>query len=147
MTRIRVVIPVVVEGDKVVCTLTQTAKIRLAGIVEMVIGECAVLGVALEVKCAVALCLVGITAGLAIEEVNIMYPYHLVLCVYADAVVHTEHDTEVAQLYTRCVTDEEAEAPDGSIITDTLDGDVHLAIFLLPLNLQTFARTAECIHV
>ena len=56
------------------------------------------MGVTLDVECAVALLLVCGTAGLAVEEVQVMNPYHLVLGVDADAVVHTQHDTEIAEL-------------------------------------------------
>ena len=112
----------------------------------MVIREGQVLRVTLEVECTVSLGLVGITTCLAIEEVNVVYPYHSVLGVDAHAVVHAEIDTEVAQLNHRRITDEEAEAPDSSVVTHTLNGDVHVLIGLGTLNLQTLVAF-QFVHV
>ena len=95
-----VIEPVVVVADVVGAALAlHAAERHLARIPEVVVGVGVILRVALQVERAVALGLIGVAAGAAVEEVDVVDPSVEVVAVERYAVVGTEHDAEVAQLH------------------------------------------------
>ena len=106
-----------------------------------------ILRVALQVNGAVALRLVGVAAGLSIEEVYVVNPYVSVLGVERYGVVHTQNVAEVAQLHADSIPYQDAKAIQGGIVTDTLDGDVQGGIPGVAFHLQSLGRAAQRSHV
>ena len=106
-----------------------------------------ILRVALQVNGAVALRLVGVAAGLSIEEIDVVHPNVPVLGVERYGVVHTQHVAEVAQLYALGIPHQDAKAAQGGIVAYTFNGDVQWGISRVALHLQAFRRTAQRAHV
>ena len=139
--------PVVVVGDVVWLRLAlHAAQGTLARVPEAVVRDGEILRVVLQVDGAVALGMVA-AAVWSIEEVHVVNPYHGVLGVQRDAVVHAPHDCEVAELHARCVAHEESEAVNSSVVTHTFYGDVHGAVVVLAFYLQSLAGTRHSVQV
>ena len=148
VARVAVVEPVVVVGHPVVGGLALHAgKTALAAVDEVVVRDSDVFRTFLDVHCTVALGLVGVAARFAVEEVHVVNPNIGVVGIQRQNIVHTEHDGEVAELRVLASVDEDAEAPDGGIVADALDGDGHFAVGSLTLYLQSLCRGIEAVHI
>ena len=148
MTRIAMVEPVVMIGVPAgYCFALHATEARLACVEEVVVRNGNVLRFTLDVHRAVTLGLIGIAARLAVEEVAVMNPHVRVARVERDGIVHAANDADVANLYTFAVTHQHTEAVEGGIFADALDGDGHVAVFVLALHLQAFATRIETVHI
>ena len=138
LARVAVVKPVMMEGHPAVGRLAlHAAQTGLATVNEMVVRDGDVCRLSLDVHRAVALSLVGIAAGIAIEEVHVVNPDIAVVGIQRQAVVHAEHDGEVTELHVTAVTAQDAKAPDGSIVAHALQGDGNVGKGTLALHLQS----------
>ena len=127
---VRVVIPGVVVGDIVAGGLALHAlEVTLAVVPEVVVGV-GNIGRGLGVQRAVALDLVGVGAGVAIEEVAVVDPAVVVALLQADVVALagvTVHGGQVADLHVGGVLDAQAKAVEHRVVADALYGDAVLA--------------------
>ena len=64
-----------------------------------------------------------------------------------DAVVHTPHDADIAELDTLGIAYQKAETADGCVVANTLEGHIQLAVAFLTLDLQTLCRTADFVEI
>ena len=148
MTRVAMVKPVVMiavpAGN---CFALHTSEARLARVEEMVVRNGNVLRFTLDVHSAVALGLISIAAWLAIEEVAVMNPHVRIARVERDGIVHAANYTDVANLHTFAVTHQHTETVERGIVANALDGDGHIAVFVLALYLKAFATRLKAVHI
>ena len=86
-------------------------------------------------------------AVLAIEHVDVVQPHIAVVGIKGYAVIHAAHDREVTELHALGVAHQEAETVDGGIVAYALEGDVQLAVRVLPLHLYALFAASKAIHV
>ena len=75
-----------------------TTKRRLTRVPEVVVGDCDVLRVTLEVNGTITLSLVLVTTCITIEKVKVVNPYMGVIRIKRHTVIHTVHDGKIAHL-------------------------------------------------
>ena len=148
MTAIAMVEPVVVIGDEVLATLAGHAtQGHFSTIPKSVVREGHKLRIALAIERAVPLGLVTVAACLSVEEVHMMHPTMAVVGVDGDAVVHAQHDTQIADLHTFAIAYQHAESTQGGIISNAFQCNIHLGIGTLSFDLQSFSAAGELVHV
>ena len=147
MAGVGVVEPVVVVADVVGTALALHAEhVGLAGVPEAAVADGDELGVGLQVDGTVAFGMVA-AAVRTVEKVRMVQPDVGVVGVERDAVVHAAHDADVTHLDAPGIAYEEAEAFDGSIVANALDGDVEFAVGLFAFDLESLARTTDLVEV
>ena len=126
MTGIRMVIPVVVVGDAVLGRFGLHAlQIALAVIPEVVVAvgdEARGFGI----ECAVALCLIGIGACVAVEQVAVVHPDMVIVLLQTDIIAFAAvavHEADVAHLDVRGVCNAQTEAVEYGIRADAFNRD------------------------
>ena len=86
-------------------------------------------------------------AMFTIELVCMVNPDVAIVCIQRDTIVHATHNCKVAELHTFRIAYQEAEAADCSVVADTLDGERHLAVLVLTLDLDALLWRADAIEV
>ena len=132
-TGVGVVVPVMVVGNVVNDCIAVTVKMNLTAIPEVVVGMSYVLRF-LGIKLTVALCLVGIRACIAVEEVAVMNPHMVVILLKTDVIALgavTVHESKVSYLYVRGGLDTDTEAIYSSICAYTLEGKTNAVVIVL----------------
>ena len=94
----------------------------------MVVGVCDI-GGSLGVQCTVALDLVGIRTGIAIEEIAVVHPDMIVALLQAAVIALTAvavHKADVAHLHVGAVFHDQTKSVEYGVRTDTLNGNTGL---------------------
>ena len=147
MTWVRVVEPVVVISDVVRTWLAlHTTHGWLTSIPEVNVWNGNKLRVRLNIDGAITLLLVTSLIR-TIEYIYVVNPNVRVICIKRYTIVNACLNSNVTNLHTLCVTNEEAETIDNSIVTHALYSHVKFWISCLTLNLQTLSLATEVIHI
>ena len=137
MTAIRVVIPVVVICDVIVCTtLRKTEEVTLTIIPEVVVRECHVVRL-LAIESTIALYLVGIRTSITIEHIAVVNPYMLIVLLQTYIVTFatiTVEETYVANLCIASALQADTPTISDSIIADTFDSYTSRNILAIHIN-------------
>jgi hypothetical protein len=76
-----------------------------------------------------------------------MHPNVGVVGIERNAVIQTTHDAQITELHTLGLAHQEAEALDGGIVANALEGEVQLAVGFASLHLNAFLLAAQGIKV
>ena len=135
---VRVVVPVVVVGNEVFVgtAFRETQEVTLAVVPEVVVREGNVVRL-LTVEGTVALCLVGIRTGIAVEHVAVVNPDVLIVLLQTNIVTLVAaavHETDVAYLSVACTLQTDTPSVGYGIIADTLDGNACAGILAIHVD-------------
>ncbi len=129
------------------CLALHSAKRRLTAVEEMVVSNGDIFRIALHVYRSVALGLIAVAAGFAVEEVEMVNPAVGIVRIERHGVVHAKHDAEVAQFNADSIAQQKSESPHGGILAYALYRYVHRDGVVPAFHLQAFGLAAELVHI
>ncbi|MNC25941.1 hypothetical protein D3C75_740510 [compost metagenome] len=147
MTGIRMIEPVMMEGDIERRRFAQAHQGGFSRIPVVVVGEGNVGGAALQVGGAIPLGLIGISAGRSIEDIVIMHPYVDIARIHGHAVVREQHQPQVPHFHIAHIPEQQPPSVGIGVVSDSLQGDIHLGIVAFPFDLQVSAAVQLAAHV
>ena len=140
------VIPVVVVGDVIAFGFGLHAlQVALAVIPEVVVRVGNISGF-FGIQCTVALYLVGIRTGIAIEEIAVMYP-DVVVALLQTAVIAfgavAVHEAQIPNFNVRAVLHNQTKAIQNSIVANAFNGHASLCGVHIQITLRQNSRVSD----